>query len=189
MRFGLREVIFMVVLLVVPVASYLYVFKPRNAEINQAKEEIELKQAKLNKLKEVSEKIEDINIAIEQGRAAIRLVEAKLPSAMEVDVILKDIWQIAASADLAVKTVKSETPVESAGYMEQPLHVVMQGRFEGFYNFLMQLENLPRITRIHKLKLERAVQKDRDEETSPEAMKADFVLSIYFEQASEAATK
>jgi type IV pilus assembly protein PilO len=187
MRFGLREVIFLVVLLVVPLASYLYVFKPRNAEIKLARTDIDAKQAKLNKLKEVSEKIDDINIAIEQGRAAIRLVEAKLPSAMEVDVILKDIWQIAASADLAVKTVKSEKPVESAGYMEQPLQVVMQGRFEGFYNFLMQLENLPRITRIHKMKLERAAKKGNDEDVAPDDMKADFVLSIYYEQAAESA--
>ena len=187
MRFGLREVIFLMVLLVVPVASYFYVFKPRNDEIRQAKAEIDVKQAKLDKLREVSEKIDDINDAIEQGRAAIRLVEAKLPSAMEVDVILKDIWQTAASADLTVKTVKSELPVEASGYMEQPLHVVMQGRFEGFYNFLMQLENLPRITRIHKMKLERATAQRPGEEgsTPPEMMRADFVLSIYFQQITD----
>ena len=186
MRFGLREVIFLVVLLVVPVASYVYVFKPRNQQISQAKDEIEKKQAKLDKLREVSEKIDDINAAIEQGRAAIRLVEAKLPSAMEVDVILKDIWQIAAGADLAVKKVESKPPVEAAGYMEQPLSVVMQGRFEGFYNFLMQLENLPRITRIHKLKLERA-SKDSGDDIPSDTMKADFTLSIYYEQTAEAA--
>ena len=186
MRFGLREVIFLMVLLIVPVASYFYVFKPRKVEIKQAQREVEVKQAKLDKLREVTDKIEDINGAIEQGRAAIELVEAKLPSAMGVEVILKDIWQIAATSRLEVKTVKSEAPVEAAGYMEQPLQVVMEGKFEGFYNFLLGLENLPRITRIHKMKLERATaQSPNNKEIPQDLMKADFILSIYFQQTSE----
>ena len=40
MRIGLRELIFFAVLLAVPVASFFYVFKPRNDQINQAKAEI-----------------------------------------------------------------------------------------------------------------------------------------------------
>lgn len=184
MRFGLREFIFLMVLLVVPVAAYFYNFKPTNQEIRGAKNEIEIKQAKLDKLREVTARIDDINSAIEQGRAAIQLVEAKLPSALEVEVILKDIWQIAASADLTVKTVKSEAAVDAAGYMEQPLQVIMEGRFDGFYNFLMQLEGLPRITRIHKMKLERSAQSG-ESGAPPDQMRASFVLSIYFEQASQ----
>ena len=45
MRFGLRELIFMIVLLAVPVASWWYVFMPRNAEIVQAKIEVLTKDA------------------------------------------------------------------------------------------------------------------------------------------------
>ncbi len=86
MRLGLREIIFLVVLLVVPVASYFYVFKPRNYEIYQAEREVEIKQAKLDKLREVADKIDDIGLAIEKGRAAIELVEAKLPSQQDVEV-------------------------------------------------------------------------------------------------------
>jgi Tfp pilus assembly protein PilO len=183
MRLGLREVIFLVVLLVVPVASYFYVFKPRNAEIQQAQTEVEIKQSKLEKLREVTEKIDDIGLAIEQGRNAISLVEAKLPSKDQVEVILGDVWQLAARARLDVKSVKSETPVPAAGYMEQPLKVVMEGQFEGFYQFLLGLENLPRITRIHEMKLERMTAKRsrRDEDLAPGTMKAEFTLSIYYQ--------
>ena len=161
MRLGLREIIFLIVLLVVPVASYFYVFKPRNAEIQQAKKEVEIKQSKLEKLREVTEKIDDIGLAIRQGREAISLVEAKLPSKDQVDVILGDVWQLAARDRLQVKSVKTENPVQAAGYMEQPLTVEMEGQFEGFYQFLLGLENLPRITRIHELKLERLTARSR----------------------------
>ncbi len=44
MRFGFREMIFFVVLLAVPVASYVLVFKPRNEEIRQAQDEVRDKQ-------------------------------------------------------------------------------------------------------------------------------------------------
>jgi type IV pilus assembly protein PilO len=180
MRFGFREVVFLVVLLVVPVASYFYVFKPRNAEIRQAQKEVEIKQAKLDKLRQVTAKIEDIGLAIEQGRSAIDLVEAKLPSARDVEVILEDVWQLAASARLDVKSIKSENAVPSAGYMEQPLAVSMEGNFDGFYRFLMALENLPRITRLHSLKLERK-SFARGEPDNTGIMRADFTLSIYFQ--------
>ena len=191
MRLGLREVIFLVVLLVVPVASYFYVFKPRNAEIHQAQAEVEIKQTKLEKLREVTEKIDDIGLAIEQGREAIDLVEAKLPSKDQVEVILGDVWQLAARAHLEVKSIKSEKPVMAAGYMEQPLEVKMTGHFEGFYQFLMGLENLPRIARIHEMKLERVTARNRrsDDEATPGMMNAEFLLSIYYQPGPEASTE
>ena len=186
MHFGSREVIFLIVLLVVPVASYFYVFKPRNKEIRQAQIEVENKQAKLDNLREVTEKIDDIGLAIDLGRAAIQLVEAKLPSARDVEVILEDVWQLAATSRLSVKSVKSEKPVPAAGYMEQPLKISMEGRFEGFYTFLLALESLPRITRIHQLKLERkSGGRSGDAEDPSGVMKADFVLSIYFEPTAD----
>ncbi|MHC4349948.1 MAG: type IV pilus inner membrane component PilO [Planctomycetota bacterium] len=188
MRLGVREIIFLVVLLVVPVASYFYVFKPRNAEINQAQDEVEIKQVKLEKLREVTDKIDDIGLAIAQGREAIELVEAKLPSKDQVEVILGDVWQLAAHAQLDVKSVKSEKPVPSAGYMEQPLKVTMEGQFDGFYQFLLGLENLSRISRIHEMKLERVTSRSRrrEGETPPGLMKSEFMLSIYYQPGPEA---
>lgn len=188
MRMGIREIIFLVVLLVVPVASYFYVFKPRNQEIRQAQAEVEIKQAKLDKLREVAEKIDDIGLAIEKGRAAIDLVEAKLPSQQDVEVILEDVWQLARRARLTVKSVKSDRPVPAALYMEQPLNVIMEGDFGGFYQFLLALENLPRITRIHQLKLKRETSKgSRGNERATGVMTAEFTLSIYFEPQSAGA--
>jgi Tfp pilus assembly protein PilO len=191
MRLGIREIIFLIVLLVVPVASYFYVFKPRNEEIQQAQKEVEVKQTKLEKLREVTEKIDDIGMAIRQGREAISLVEAKLPSKDQVEVILGDVWQLAARAHLDVKSVKSESPVPAAGYMEQPLKVTMEGQFEGFYQFLLGLENLPRITRIHELTLERVTSRSRrgsDEQVESGLMKTEFLLAIYYQPGPEASS-
>jgi type IV pilus assembly protein PilO len=188
MRFGLRELVFFAVLLAVPGASFFYVFKPRNAQINQAREEIAVKQARLDTLAAVAAKIEDIGLEIEKGRESVQMIEAKLPNEQDVEGLLEQVWQIAKRNKLNVKSVKSEKPVPAALYMEQPLKVEMEGEFDGFYQFMLELENLPRITRMHQLKIERAVKKGMKEgDMPPGAMKASFILSIYFQSKQSSA--
>lgn len=181
MRFGIREIMFFLVLLAVPVASFFYVFKPRNDEIRQARAEIEAKQATLNRLADAVAKIPDIGIEIENGKDQIAVIEAKLPSAQDVEGILEQVTQLARKNRLNSKSVKSEKPVPAAAYMELPLKIMMEGEFDGFYQFLIELENLPRITRIHQLKLERVTGKNPEDTLPPGSMKAEFTLSIYFE--------
>lgn len=182
MRFGLREFIFFVVLLAVPVASFFYLFKPRNDEIRQANAEIQAKQGKLDRLAAAASRIDDMQLAIEQGRQSIQLIEAKLPNEQGVDGILEQVWQIAKRNKLTVKSVKSQAALPAARYMELPLKVIMEGEFDGFYQFLLELETLPRITRMHMVKLTRLTGKDATAEDFPPGwMKADFTLSIYFE--------
>ena len=181
MRFGTREIIFLIVLLAVPAASGFFVFKPRNDDIRQARTEIEEKQAKLDQLSEISARIDDINLAIDRGREAIEELEAKLPSRQHVEEILEQVWQIARRNQLTVKSVKGQKTVDAANYLELPLRVSMEGSFDGFYQFLLELEELERITRIHQLKMERLQAQGGDEDVSPGSMKTEFTLSIYFE--------
>src|SRR4029450_9178155 len=156
MKFGLRELIFFLVLLTVPVASFIWVFRPRNEEITQAKLEIAAKQTKLDTLAKVTSKIEDIGVEIEKGRESVDMIEAKLPNEQDVEGILEQVAQLAKRNNLIVRSVKSDKPVPAAMYMEQPLKMVMDGEFDGFYQFMLELENLPRIPRIHQIKLDRA---------------------------------
>ncbi len=184
MKFGVRELLFLFVLLAMPIASFVYVFKPRNDDIRQAKQEIEAKQAKLDKLAAIQQQLKDVGLAIERGRESIELIEAKLPSQRDVEVILEQIWQLASRNGLVQKSLKSERSVLAAGYMELPLKVVMEGEFGGFYAFLLELENLQRITRLHKLRLRTTGTMDGGSSrggTPAGWMKIEFTLSIYFQ--------
>ena len=182
MRFGIRELIFLVILVAVPAVSMFFVFKPRNAEIKQALDEINSKQAQLARLDAVAERIDDLGIEIERGREAIRTIEEKLPSQQGVETILQQVWEIAAAKNLVVKSFKSEKPISSAQYGEQPLKIEMNGNFNGFYRFMIELENLPRITQVRDLSLER-LDSGLASTTNAE-MTAKFTLSIYYESGS-----
>ena len=182
MRFGIRELIFFIVLMAVPISSFFFVFKPRNELINQAKTEIQLKQSRLDRLAALTERLDDLGLAITNGRESIDLIEQKLPDKKGVDGILEQVWQIAKRNHQTVKSVKSKKMLPAALYMELPLDMEMEGDFDGFYSFLLELENLPRITRIHSLKLERmGLKAGGDGDTNPGMAKAKFTLSIYFE--------
>lgn len=183
MQLGIRELVFLAVLLAVPIAAYVYVFKPRNEEITEAREEIVLKQARLDQLAQVVARIEDIGEAIESGQESITLIEAKLPREQDVEGVLEQVSQIAERNNLMIRSINPDPPVPAAMYMELPLRLAMDGQFDGFYQFLLEVENLPRITRIHNMQMKRGSERSGQARTElpPGSMRTEFTLSIYFE--------
>lgn len=185
-RFGMREFIFIGVLLAVPIASYFFVFSPRNAQIKAAKAEIAQKEARLGELRKLTGRISDLDSEIVQWGESIRRLEEKLPDQEGVDAILGQITQIAQENKLLVRSIKGDKAVDAAMAMELPLRTTVEGDFRAFYKFLLGLEALPRITRIHQLKMSRAeAMRGDDKPAAPGAMKAEFVLSIYFDAGDQ----
>lgn len=178
MRMGFREVFLLAVLLMLPLSSYWLVFRPQNAEIGHAKREIEHKRLMLEKLQETTARNEDLQRANEEIRKNILSIEARLPTNKEVDAIVRQVSDLAVESGLEPPSVESDKPVAAAMYMEQPLKMKIKGNFTGFYDFLIKLEQLPRITRILDLKITRAREADGH-------MLAEFVLSIYFQPEGE----
>ena len=174
MRFGTRELLFVMVLLAMPVAAYFFVFQPRNADIAEAREEIDRKQAKLRQLETATQNLESLTAEIEKLSGAIAMFEKKLPAQQEVEVILKDVWELAAKHELTPKSVRTDKITSTAQYAELPIQMKINGDFDGFYEFLLDLEKLPRITRLPYMKMTKSDDKEGH-------MKASITLSIYFE--------
>ncbi|MGQ0627592.1 MAG: type 4a pilus biogenesis protein PilO [Phycisphaerales bacterium] len=182
MQLGIRQYIFLAVLLAVPLVSYFIVFKPQNIEIARAKTEIDVKRATLDKLRAQTAKTADLEKANAEMLEAIAAIEAKLPSTKEVDNVLREVAQIAARSRLEMPVFKKVDKVLPAGRaQEQPLEVELTGEFDGFYKFLLELEKVPRITRLPDMKLTRVETKDGDGH-----LKATFTLSIYYQGTSVA---
>ncbi len=181
MRFGLREFIFILLLLGVPVAAYYFVFEPRNQQIAQAREEIRDKQAKLTQLESATRTIPDLDLEIVKLAEAVEVFEQKLPAEQEVEVILKEVWNLADRHELKPKSVRTDKTITTAQYAEMPIKMVILGNFDGFYSFLLDLERLRRITRMPKMKLKKLT-------TEEGSMEAEVVLSIYFDPRDPHAT-
>jgi type IV pilus assembly protein PilO len=171
-----RDMMMGLVLVAVPLASYFLVFGPQNKKISEARSEIRHKQDLLDKLRTETARNADLIRANEEISELIKQTEARLPDGKEVDSIVRQVSELAVQSGLSAPSMESGKPVAAAMYMEQPIKVTTSGDFRGFYEFLLQLERLPRITRLPDLNLERVPDPDGN-------VKAEFTLSIYFTDA------
>jgi type IV pilus assembly protein PilO len=174
MHWGPRQYLFILVLLAVPLASYLLVFRPQNREIARARTEIELKAKMLDKLREATAQAADLESSNREIASAIEAIRARLPDSKSIDTVLREVAQIASRHNLKIPVFKKDDKILPAGdAMEQPLDIDIQGDFDGFYRFLLDLERVPRITRLSDMKLTRV-----DDENG--GMRAKVTMSIYY---------
>lgn len=172
---AIRQLVFFIVLLALPISSYFLVFQPQNREIEKARKEIDLKESKLAKLREYTARASDLQRENDQIKAAIETIQSRLPSGKEMDNVLRQVSGIAAKSNLEVPNFKKSDKTQPAGLaFEQPTDIEMVGDFDGFYKFLLELEKLPRITRIPDMEIKRSDKVNGE-------MKAKFVLSVYYE--------
>jgi len=174
MKFGIREVIFVLVMLGLLGSTNYFVFSKANKKKMALLEDIHQKQSALGNLQQATAGIDDLNHKIDELQKAITFFESKLPQEKEVDKILKEVWQMAEANSLQTKTIKTLRSERGPNYSEQHIQMSLAGDFNGFYSFLLQLEKLPRITRITNMSLQKI--NDRDGE-----MTASLTMSIFFE--------
>jgi len=155
-------------------ASYFFVFAKASAKKKDLLADIQSKQTELSNLRQATVGIDDLGRKIDELQKAIAFFESKLPQEKEVDKILKEVWQLAEANQLQTKTVKPAKSERGASYSEQPIEMSLSGDFNGFYSFLLQLEKLPRITRLTKMNLQKINEHDGQ-------MSAQLTLSIFFE--------
>ncbi len=176
MQFGTRELVLFLTVLLLPVVSYFTIFQPQNKRIDQAKADITHKQELLNQLRRETARSKDLEEINGSLQVRIDEIEARLPTNKEADQIVRQVSQLAIEAGLQPPSLKSDKPLAAARYREQPLMMSTKGGFDGFYDFLLALERLPRITRVVNMKVAESREEGSD-------ITAEFTLSIYFRES------
>jgi type IV pilus assembly protein PilO len=174
MRLGLRELVFVILMLGLLGACYFFVFKPAGERRAAREVEINDKRRTLNDLRQSMESISDLGRKIDDLQKAITFFESKLPQEREIDKILKELWPMAQANQLQTRTIKTLKAERSSGYSELPIEMSLSGDFKGYYAFLLQLERLPRLTRLSNMKLDKITHRDGE-------MQAKLTMSIFFE--------
>lgn len=175
MKFGAREVLFLLVMLGLLGSAWFFVFKRADESIAAYAADTASKEQKLREVREATVRIADMNKRLESLQQLIRMFEGKLPRASELGAIVRQVDQQARKSRLLeVGSIKAPSaPEKAAGYFELPVRISMRGDFKSFYDFLLQIERMTRITRINQMKLTKINEVDG-------SMSADMTLSIYF---------
>jgi type IV pilus assembly protein PilO len=174
MKLGVRELLFVCVIVGLLACTYLFVFKKSAARRADLKADIERKETALANLRQATAGVEDLNKMVSDLGQAIEFFDSKLPQEREVGALLKEVWQLAEANKLTTKTIKTMKSEQNANYNELPIQLALSGNFYGYYTFLQQLEKLPRITRVTHMNLTKMAERDG-------AMQAKLTLSIFFE--------
>jgi type IV pilus assembly protein PilO len=174
MKFGIREIAFVIVMFGLLAAIYFLVWDKAQTKIASMERKTEEKLKALGDLERATSGVSDVDRKVSELEEAIKFFEKKLPQERDIDQILKEVWNMAESNQLTTKTIKTMKSQRGAAYSEQPIEMSLSGNFSGFYEFLLKLERLPRLTRVNQLSLDKITGKEGE-------MEAKLTLSIFFE--------
>ncbi|HET6426925.1 MAG TPA: type 4a pilus biogenesis protein PilO [Phycisphaerae bacterium] len=189
MKFGIREIILLVLLVIIPVSAWALAFRPAKIRNEQMIRQIESQRTKLTELNRATGTIGNMEAEIESLNEAINYFSAKLPSEKEMDQVIRELWRLAEANELTTKSIRplydanALRLTESSGpYAEQPMSMVLEGRFKGLDGFLLAMERQPRIMRL----LDMTVADLRENKEGGDGrVRTTCVMSVFFERASK----
>ena len=184
MKFSIREIILVALMVAIPVGAWWTVYRPNNARNVAMTKEVEARQAKLRELNRVTGTIGDLKMEIASLEKAIQFFRSRLPTEKEIDKVLQEVWRLAESNNLSTKSIRtldrqgpSILTDASGPYAEQPLSMKLEGPFTGFYGFLLALEARPRIVRLQSMDIEKLPQAKEG------SIRAECKMSVFFERS------
>jgi Tfp pilus assembly protein PilO len=186
MKFGIREIIFLVLLVTIPLSAWALAFRPAKTRNEEMTRQIEAQRTKLADLNRATGTIGDMEAEIASLDEAIGYFSTKLPSEKEMDQVIRELWRLAEANELTTKSIRPlyekaavRLTEPSGPYAEQPISMILEGRFKGLYGFLLAMERQPRIMRLLDMTVaDLGENKDGRVRTT-------CVMSVFFERAGE----
>ena len=174
MNSTIRRVVFFIALVGLAYISHAKMIKPANIEMANQRAKLLEKKAKLEKLNSAPEAAEDLQEQLDRLSKAVAFFETKLPDASQIDGVLQNVTVIARKNNLTSKVIRTMKTKQNNGYIELPLKMELSGDFNSYYSFLLELEQLDRITKIRELSLKKDVKEQGEVDAS-------FIVSIFFQ--------
>lgn len=140
--------------LIVMVLVALFVFvRPKNESMAAVREEISQREASLQMFDVEMTKLGSAEGQLTELETALAEFNNQLPKQGDIDVLLREVWTIADGAGLKTQRIKTLKPKQQGDYQVMPVELSLSGSFDGFYEFLLALENLPGTASVGTLRL------------------------------------
>ena len=182
MQFGFRTFMFFALLMAMLVLSYPLLFQRLNRQARHvAAGDGAQNQEKLDKLVDNMNETKNIPQELEKLKQAIKTMTDKLPAETDMETVVQDVWKSAQANQLTIKSIRNGKPVEGPNYNSQPIRIVIYGSFKpGFFQFLTDVEQMQRLTKIKQMKIEA-------DDKNNGAITADVELTVYYEPSQKVA--
>ena len=175
MKGSTRILVTLIGVAVIAAAAGFFVVLPLWQQTNADRAAIEEQRAQLVKLQRVVRRITDVKQEITRLETALAFFDHRLPQEREIDVILREVWLIAEARSMTPRSIRTAQQESLPRYNSQPITMALEGPFEGFYEFLLGLERLPRITKIRQMQITKSPLQEGN-------VQVDLLMDIYFEK-------
>lgn len=172
----MRKVIFFVLLLAMAYMSYMFMIRPANKYLEEQKQQVRSQMQKLIELEKATAAARDLDKQTAKLEQAVEFFNSKLPPQSQIHKVLEQVTLIAQKQGLKTKTIRTLKQKNCMGYIEQPLKMELYGNFDAYYSFLLDLEQMPRITKLRELSLTKDLKNEG-------MTTAEFVVSIFFQES------
>ena len=171
-----RKAIFFVVLMGIAYVAWAFMIKPVNANLSKQKSQLEGQMIKLAELEKATAAMRDLDKQMTELKNAVEFFDSKLPPTSQVHKVLEQVTLIAQKQGLKTKTIRTMPQKSWNNYVEQPLKMELYGNFDSYYAFLLELEQMARITRIREMQLKKDLKNEG-------VTTAEFTVSIFFQDS------
>lgn len=137
-----------IAVLIVAVAGYMALIRPKQAEaqeirdeVAQLETEVQLERQRLDQLREEIDSREQVTVRVAD---LVRLAKA-MPEENDVAGILVELDAIAAGAGVDFLSISPQEPLDSGGFVRQPIQLTFSGSYFDLNELLFELRNLVRV--------------------------------------------
>lgn len=158
-----RVVALVVVFCVILVLSYMVILKDNFTKLSSFTSQQEKLIATFSENYQQSANLDAYKQQMSDIQKMLQAILQKLPSKGEIPILLEDISQQALAAGLTFELIKPEEPVDKGFYVEQPIKMVLIGKYHGFGKFAAGIAKLPRIVTLHDFSIVKTSSKNNQD--------------------------
>lgn len=109
----------------------------------------------------------------------------RLPSKGEIPILIEDISQQALAAGLTFELIKPEDPVDKEFYVEQPIQMILIGKYHGFGKFAEGISKLPRIVTLHDFSISKRTENENKDSDAQSILTMKIYAKTYWYVSKE----
>jgi type IV pilus assembly protein PilO len=149
------DVVALAVILLIIMAAYFLIFREERLKVTELREQEVLLTEQLTTAGETRGKLDQISDEIERIEDSLHEFDSNLPSDKRIHDFLRTVDNLAKANNVHIASIKPGALQMESLYLKIPVSISAEARFLDFYNFLHDLENVPRINKVEELTIER----------------------------------
>jgi type IV pilus assembly protein PilO len=155
---------FVVIAVLIFVAFYMALYRPRNAELRDLVNERIKIEREVAQLKRQKAQLDKIEIELAEMTKTLAALETVVPKKREISDIFRSTQQLAYDSNLDIRNFTPQGEVQKDFYSDWPIRIDLTGGYHNLGRFFASLSNFERLFTVDEFSI-RTLQRQTEEST------------------------